>query len=227
MNNHWRGHWIKHPAQCNLHGLPTDLVVRGHQGLHRTRAMARTTSRSRTTPNGCGSVRRNVRGDVPDGVHDQVPHDDRGQHEHRLARAAALPAESRRGAPRGARAGDGRRPLHRRVPVSDATGASCAYLDRFLEETELHVDHEVVGVDPRGSELLRQRLRSEYDRLISSIPLPELIPMIEGAPAEVLDAAPRACVLDLRDRQSRGRPRRTSSTRTGRTSTTRTSSSRV
>src|SRR5690606_20066197 len=27
VNNYWRGHWIKHPAQCNLHGLPTSLLV--------------------------------------------------------------------------------------------------------------------------------------------------------------------------------------------------------
>ncbi len=27
VNNHWRGHWIKHPAQCNLHGLPAELVA--------------------------------------------------------------------------------------------------------------------------------------------------------------------------------------------------------
>src|SRR4029453_5950249 len=27
VNNFWQGYWIKHPAQCNLHGLPTDLVV--------------------------------------------------------------------------------------------------------------------------------------------------------------------------------------------------------
>src|SRR5215470_18467978 len=26
-NNYWKGHWIKHPAICNLYGLPTDLVV--------------------------------------------------------------------------------------------------------------------------------------------------------------------------------------------------------
>jgi protoporphyrinogen oxidase len=26
-NNYWKGHWIKHPAQVNLHGLPADLVV--------------------------------------------------------------------------------------------------------------------------------------------------------------------------------------------------------
>ena len=22
VNNYWKGSWIKHPAQCNLHGLP-------------------------------------------------------------------------------------------------------------------------------------------------------------------------------------------------------------
>ena len=27
VNNYWRGHWIKHPAQVNLYGLPTDLIV--------------------------------------------------------------------------------------------------------------------------------------------------------------------------------------------------------
>ncbi|SMO41708.1 protoporphyrinogen/coproporphyrinogen oxidase [Fodinibius sediminis] len=27
VNNYWKGHWIKHPAQCNLHGLPSDLVA--------------------------------------------------------------------------------------------------------------------------------------------------------------------------------------------------------
>src|SRR5690606_21368748 len=27
VNNYWKGHWVKHPAQCNLHGLPEDLVV--------------------------------------------------------------------------------------------------------------------------------------------------------------------------------------------------------
>lgn len=28
ISNNWRGQWIKHPAQCNLHGLPTDVVER-------------------------------------------------------------------------------------------------------------------------------------------------------------------------------------------------------
>ena len=28
VNNYWKGHWIKHPAQINLHGLPVELVAR-------------------------------------------------------------------------------------------------------------------------------------------------------------------------------------------------------
>ena len=27
VNNYWQGHWIKRPAQINLHGLPAALVV--------------------------------------------------------------------------------------------------------------------------------------------------------------------------------------------------------
>ena len=27
VNNYWQGQWIKHPAQCNLHGLSEDLIV--------------------------------------------------------------------------------------------------------------------------------------------------------------------------------------------------------
>jgi protoporphyrinogen oxidase len=33
VNNLWQGHWIKHPAQCNLNGLPEDLVVKILQEL--------------------------------------------------------------------------------------------------------------------------------------------------------------------------------------------------
>ena len=28
VNNYWKGYWIKHPAQTNLYGLPTELVIR-------------------------------------------------------------------------------------------------------------------------------------------------------------------------------------------------------
>src|SRR6185436_8478265 len=28
INNYWRGHWVRHPAQVNLYGLPTELVIK-------------------------------------------------------------------------------------------------------------------------------------------------------------------------------------------------------
>src|SRR5262249_39070344 len=28
VNNYWKGHWIKHPAQCNLYGLPPELITK-------------------------------------------------------------------------------------------------------------------------------------------------------------------------------------------------------
>jgi protoporphyrinogen oxidase len=74
-------------------------------------------------------------------------------------------------------------------------GGFIRFLDLFLQETELHVDHEVVRVDPRERRItFANGSSADYDRLVSSIPLPELIPMIEGAPAEVTEAAERlAC----------------------------------
>src|SRR5262245_58567904 len=28
VTNYWKGHWVRHPAQCNLYGLPVDVVQR-------------------------------------------------------------------------------------------------------------------------------------------------------------------------------------------------------
>ena len=28
INNYWHGHWLTHPVECNLHGLPVELVVK-------------------------------------------------------------------------------------------------------------------------------------------------------------------------------------------------------
>ncbi len=124
VNNHWQGHWIKHPAQCNLHGLPTDLVVAVIKDFVAA-SRRRDDGRSRNYADWLRRrVRRHVRGDVPDGVHDQVPHDDRGQHDHRLARAADVPAEARGGAPRRARADDAQTSTTSRRSAIRATAAS-------------------------------------------------------------------------------------------------------
>jgi protoporphyrinogen oxidase len=64
-----------------------------------------------------------------------------------------------------------------------------------MEEANIRLDHEVVSIDPRRREIrFANGAVGEYSGLISSMPLPELIPAIAGTPADVLEAAGRlAC----------------------------------
>ena len=64
----------------------------------------------------------------------------------------------------------------------------------------LKLNHELVSVDPRTRQLtFSNGLITHYDALISSVPLPDLIRMIRGAPPDVLEACRRlacsSCVL--------------------------------
>jgi protoporphyrinogen oxidase len=64
----------------------------------------------------------------------------------------------------------------------------------------IKLNHELVSVDPRARELrFSNGLVTNYDSLVSSVPLPDLIRMIKGAPQDVVDAAGRltcsTCVL--------------------------------
>jgi protoporphyrinogen oxidase len=86
---------------------------------------------------------------------------------------------------------------HFRYPTD---GGFAAYLKRFLPLGELQLNHELVALDPRNRELtFRNGFRTRYDAVVSSIPLPEIVPMIAGAPADVVAAAKRlacsTCVL--------------------------------
>ena len=57
-------------------------------------------------------------------------------------------------------------------------------------KTVLRLNHEVAQLDLRTKTLrFANGAEARYDYLISSLPLPELIPLIVGAPREVADAA--------------------------------------
>jgi protoporphyrinogen oxidase len=194
VNNHWRGHWIKHPAQCNLHGLPTDLVVdviRDFSDASHGPDDVKIANYAEWLRHAFGATfAETFPMEYTIKYHtttaDNMSTDWLGPRLYRPSIEEVL-----RGALEPTTAdvhyiAEVRYPSH---------GGFVRYLDRFLEETELHVDHEVVGVDPRERRLsFANGAEAEYDRLISSVPLPELVPMIEGAPAEVVDAAARlAC----------------------------------
>ena len=81
---------------------------------------------------------------------------------------------------------------HFRYP---SNGGFEAYLTLFLEQAELELGREVVELDV-DARLVRFADGSEtrVDAVVSSIPLPVLVPMVCGAPDQVLEAASRlAC----------------------------------
>jgi protoporphyrinogen oxidase len=88
-------------------------------------------------------------------------------------------------------------------------GGFVSYLRRFMEQADLRLDHEVIAIDPRRREIrFANGNVVPYAGLISSMPLPDLIPTIERTPPDVLEAAARlACsevvivnlVVDRRD----------------------------
>jgi protoporphyrinogen oxidase len=75
-----------------------------------------------------------------------------------------------------------------------------SYLRNFPDIADLRLDHEVVSIDPKQKTVrFKNGLTTGYSSLVSSIALPDLLPMIEGAPKEVVDASQRlactTCVL--------------------------------
>jgi len=69
-------------------------------------------------------------------------------------------------------------------------GGFMSYLKKFVPMANLKLNHELVSIDPRTHEIgFSDGFKTKYDSLISSVALPDLIPMIQGAPQDVLDAA--------------------------------------
>ena len=190
VNNYWRGHWIKHPVQVNLHGLPADLVVRVLSDFiaatHRDPGPIRTyedwlrasfgDALAETFP--MEYTRKNHTTDAINLTTDWIgPRLYRPSLEEVLR--GALTADT----------SDAHYITEFRYPRK---GGFVSYLRRFMERADVRFQHHVVSVDPASRELRFADGRvSGYDKLISSVPLPELIAMIDGAPPDVLDAATR------------------------------------
>jgi protoporphyrinogen oxidase len=189
VNNYWRGHWIKHPAQCNLHGLPTELVVRVLRDFIDAQA--------RRGDAVVENYEDWLRASYGDTFAETFPMEytvkyhtttasnlNTGWIGPRLYQANL--EEVLRGALEPSTA-DVHYISDFRYPTR---GGFASYLAPFMRQTELRLSHEVVQIDPRARTLrFANGATARYADLISSVPLPELVPMIEGAPADVRRAA--------------------------------------
>jgi protoporphyrinogen oxidase len=198
VNNYWRGHWVTHPVQNHLHGLPTDLVVSIIRDFAALQEM-----RPAETHNYedwlLGSYGKTFATTFPM-VYTEKYHTTSAANMTTEWIGPRMYRPSLEEVIRGAVS-----PVvpnvhyvtHFRYPT---TGGFMTYLKPFADQGKIVLDHKVVGLDPVRRELRFSNGETAlYDGVISSIPLPDLIPLIEGVPDDILKAAQKlaysSCVL--------------------------------
>jgi protoporphyrinogen oxidase len=198
VNNYWKGHWIKHPAHCNLHGLPTDLVVEIIRDFVRARGDESRPVRNyeewlfasygerfaRTFP-----MEYTIKFHTTSASN--MSTDWLGPRMYRPELEQVL---------RGALAPD--TPDYHYVTEYryPSRGGFVSYFNLFLRQVQFKLNHEVVRIDPTSKTLCFANGTVEtYDGLISSVPLPELIRLIVDVPQDVLESSKKlactSCVL--------------------------------
>ena len=188
VNNYWRGYWIKHPAQINLYGLPAELVAACIKDFVAASAVEDPTIRhyedwliaefgktfATTFP--MEYTKKYHTTEAKNLTTDWLgPRLYRPTLDQVLLGALKL------------------EPLdvhyvdRFRYPTR---GGFCTYLKPFETVVDLHCGYRVTEINPVARTLtFANGEATEYGQLVSSIPLLRLIPMIKGAPKDVIDAA--------------------------------------
>ena len=198
LNNYWRGFWPQHPVQVHLHGLPLDVIVKVISDFVEERQKPETpihnyadwliSSFGRTFAE-FFPMKYTRKYHVTNA--ENLSTDWLGPRLYRptleeMLQGALMPSAPHK-----------HYITHFRYPSS---GGFVSYLQGFVPLGNLKFNHKLVSVDPYLRRLkFANGVCEGYDALISSLPLPELVRMIEGTPQDVLDAAARlacsTCVL--------------------------------
>jgi protoporphyrinogen oxidase len=196
ITNYWRGHEIRHPAQTNLYGLPTDVVqdcivgfVKAryeeerpvetyadwcHQGLGRAFSEEFT---FRYTRKYWTIEAANMSTDWV-GARMYPPRLEE------VVRGALAPSTENHHYMQGFR-----------YPRRGGFGA---YLNAVSAGQEVHLGHDLASVDLRSGTLeFTGGQTARFETLVSSLPLPELVRRIKDVPAHVARAAERLVCTSL------------------------------
>lgn len=196
VNNYWRGHWVKHPAQVNLYGLPADAII----NCIRDFAAAKHKQHGEII-----NYEQWLRASFGDYFAENFPMDYTVKYHTTEAKNMSLDwigprlyqaelEEVLRGALQPAT-----KDVHYisgfRYP---SHGGFVSYLRRFMDSADLRLGHALDSIDPvRKQVRFANGTTADYRGLVSSVPLPDLIPTIKGAPREVLDAAARLSCTEV------------------------------
>jgi protoporphyrinogen oxidase len=198
LNNYWRGHWPLHPVQLHLHGMPDDLIVKVISDFVEERSAP-----ERPIKNYAdwlyASFGKTFAESFPMQytrkyhltTAENMSTDWLGPRIYRPSLEEVLKGAISAAAPHVHYI------THFRYP---SDGGFMRYLDKFVPMGNMKLNHELVSVDPRKREIkFSNGTVANYDSLVSSVALPDLIRMIKDAPPDVVDAARRlacsTCVL--------------------------------
>jgi len=197
-NNYWKGRWIKHPAICNLSALPADLIVnclRDFIAAHHDQennierkpiesyadwlVASYGKTFAETFPMEYGLKYHTT-------TADNMSTAWLGPRLYRARLEEVLMGAVSKETPHVHYVD------HVRYPSYDGF---ISYLSFLPKRTEIKLGHKLTKLDPAKRELhFANAVVERYDSVISSVPLTELIPMIVGAPPDVVTAAKRlAC----------------------------------
>ena len=198
LNNYWRGYWPLHPVQVHLHGLPEDVIVKVIKDF-----VEESQAPERPMKNYAdwlvASLGRTFAEIFPMQytrkyhltTAENMSTDWLGPRIYRPTLEEVLRGALSPSAPHVHYI------THFRYP---SKGGFISYLNKFVPMGNLKLNSELVSIDPRARQLtFADGHVTGYDALVSSVPLPDMIRMIQGAPLDVLEASRRlacsTCVL--------------------------------
>jgi protoporphyrinogen oxidase len=193
LNNYWRGYWPIHPVQLHLHGLPDDLIVKVISDFVEVRqAPERPINNyadwllSSFGPTFAELFPMQYTRKYHLTTAENMSTDWLGPRVYRPSLEEVLRGAISETVPN----------MHYITQFRYPTdGGFVSYLKKFLPLGNLRLNYELVSIDPRARQLTFSNGHvDQYDALVSSVPLPDLIRMIQGAPQVVVDASRRlAC----------------------------------
>jgi protoporphyrinogen oxidase len=187
VNNYWQGYWIKHPAQCNLYGLPAGLVIRCIEDfVEASRASESVSNYEDWLLSAFGrTFAETFPMEYTKKIHTtdarNLTADWMGPRVYRPSLSEVLAGAI---APSTA---DVHYIEDFRYPRK---GGFYAYLDPIFARADLQLEHEVTDIWPNTRTIgFANGRHTEHDGIVSSVPLPVLIPLIRGVPETVAEAA--------------------------------------
>ncbi len=196
VNNYWKGHWIKHPAQVNLYGLPPDLIInvikdfvdaqhKKHGEIQNYEQWLRASfghTFAETFP-----MQYTIKYHTTEAKNKSLDWIGPRLYQAKLEevlRGALLPASP-----------DVHYISGFRYP---SYGGFVSYLRRFMAQADLHLNHKVMAIDPKKREIkFANGVTVPYRGIVSSVPLPDLVPLIQGAPQDVAEAAAKLACTEV------------------------------